>query len=464
MFWDYFIDFYIGLQLSYSMPVTEGVSLLCAVLAVNAVDGRPRTILRSVVHFLLLWAAVILLKSFLYGTAVGHYTMTYIPAVCALVYALIAGDLPFEYRAFNIIYYLIVHVFSTSFSKSCGAVICGFAHIVYEEWMASLSMVIVRTLLFGGYLAVVKAFPMSRAGGIARLHYVFAMFILVAAYVAKIIVDNIKDFTNGIINPTETEYAPFVFFLGFLLYVLTAISYFSCRYQTMRQARSKLLEEEIGDIRDRFERSDRGVTRKEMDEIRKIRHDMKNQMAYIKLMLDQRKYEEMSRYFDSLSDSVRPSLGRADCDNRVVGGVLDIETGKLPDGVRLEHRLAVSGKIAIEDIDLMSLLVNLLDNAVEACARDNVKGEISLDMRETEGYLFITVKNPIADEKSASRVFEGGTSKSDEVAHGYGTGIVAAIADRYDGMVKYTVRDGYFIADVMLTLRKDGGCDGYLRV
>ena len=453
MFIDYFVNFYVRLQLSYSMPVTEGVFILCALVLTNRFECRPRYFLRIFVHLLLFWTALILIKSV--ANYFGLGLMTYIPAVAALLYALLFGNRPFGYRMFDIVYYLVVHVFSTSFAKSCGALICTAAGAAYTEWMASLSLTVGRIVLFVGFTALAKLLSMEKAGRIAGYYYVFAAFILVVAYVAQLIVDNIKDFTNGLINPTETEYAPCVFFVGLLLYILAALSYYSCWYQTSRRRAGETLEEEMGYIKEKFEaeRDMRDLSRDNLEEMRKIRHDIKNQFAYMRIILEQNKYDELREYFDNLSDRVAVPLSFSDCENRVVRDVLNLEMGKLPKGVTIDYKVAVGAELAVGDIDLTALLINLLDNAIEACERDRVTGAIELRMRETDGYLFVSVYNPVSDEAKARKVFAGKTSKSG-ADHGYGTKIVAAVVEKYRGVINYTVEKGRFGAEAMLALNK----------
>ena len=47
------------------------------------------------------------------------------------------------------------------------------------------------------------------------------------------------------------------------------------------------------------------------------------------------------------------------------------------------------------------------------------------------------------------------TTKKDEQMHGYGTRIVARLAEKYNGCADYSLADGQFVAQVMLDMTED---------
>ena len=84
------------------------------------------------------------------------------------------------------------------------------------------------------------------------------------------------------------------------------------------------------------------------------------------------------------------------------------------------------------DGDLTSLLMNLMENALEANARLPEEGErwLLLRMERTDGGLCITCVN-------AAPAPDGpGTSKADKAAHGFGLPLLRRLAAEYGGEVK----------------------------
>lgn len=108
--------------------------------------------------------------------------------------------------------------------------------------------------------------------------------------------------------------------------------------------------------------------------------------------------------------------------------------------------------------DLCSLISNLLDNGIEACAEIGPEeGEKTLrfQIRQSGNYLFLRTENPVAPGKiSPERRLTLQTTKADGSLHGYGTKIIQSIAEKYNGAAKFSQTENIFQVDVMLLLRE----------
>ena len=78
-----------------------------------------------------------------------------------------------------------------------------------------------------------------------------------------------------------------------------------------------------------------------------------------------------------------------------------------------------------------------------------------------DGYLYITVTNPVSGAESKRELLSARTTKKDPLLHGYGTRIADEIVRRYNGAINRGVADGRYTADVMLDAagceKKEGG-------
>ena len=109
-----------------------------------------------------------------------------------------------------------------------------------------------------------------------------------------------------------------------------------------------------------------------------------------------------------------------------------------------------------DSADIYSLLGNLLDNAIEALRRVKEKERrvLSVFVRRESGVVHIRTENYCAEAPE----FADGmpvTKKTDRSSHGFGTKSMRMTAEQYGGVVQFTERDGFFIADVLLPL-----CEG----
>lgn len=106
----------------------------------------------------------------------------------------------------------------------------------------------------------------------------------------------------------------------------------------------------------------------------------------------------------------------------------------------------------IKSADLCAILGNLLDNAIEACAKveDEEKRHIRLLIRRIQQMLVIKVENTY----SYKPVVKDGnfqTSKTDGGLHGWGIKSAKTAAEKYDGMIQTNCDDMLFSTVVTLS-------------
>lgn len=186
-------------------------------------------------------------------------------------------------------------------------------------------------------------------------------------------------------------------------------------------------------------------------ELREIRHDMKNQHAYMDAMIKEKKYDELEEYFKEFSGTfAKPLYARVDCGNRTVDSILNLELAKARDaGLDLDVKATIPPELPFNESGLLSLFTNVIDNSIEACVRDGNKGavvEVNIDIKGD--YLYFCVSNPTKKKD----MNEEGTSKGDKKLHGYGMKIIKKIVNKYNGYYRCDISDGVFYSDVILDM------------
>ena len=154
------------------------------------------------------------------------------------------------------------------------------------------------------------------------------------------------------------------------------------------------------------------LSQKQLDDLKQLRHDIKNQYAYMRILLAQRRYDELEEYFQRQDGELALRAAPLSCGNRCVDIVLNMERQKAEAaGVTLTTKLVVPPVLPFPDDDLCSLLSNLIDNAIEECVRlgayfPKVREEgVTLSINPgnpSSDYLYIEVKNP-TDRKNLAR-------------------------------------------------------------
>lgn len=200
------------------------------------------------------------------------------------------------------------------------------------------------------------------------------------------------------------------------------------------------------------------VSEHNLNELRKIRHDLDNQYLYMQVLLRNRDYDGLNDYFTELLGSFAvPLVSYLDCGNRVLNAILNMENAKAQEmGVSLDPVVAVPERLPFREVDLCNLLSNVLDNAMEACVAEKPeKPVVSLTLRLEGEYLYGKVVNPTKKTK-AFLEHPVSTTKEDQLLHGKGTSIIQGIVRRYNGHLSRKIEDGSFIVELLLDMGADG--------
>lgn len=193
------------------------------------------------------------------------------------------------------------------------------------------------------------------------------------------------------------------------------------------------------------------------DEVRKFRHDFKDTLETLKLLIDENTPESINKAQDILK-SLNKNINNAKLPiytnnvviNSVVGAKVD-EAEK--NNITVHTSLDLPKDLPFESIDLNCVFLNLLNNAIEACKKshDISNKEITLKAAIKAGYLIIKTENLFIeiekDEKGCLK-----TTKEDNENHGIGLSLISSIAEKYDGSFETKTENNLFTAIVNLKL------------
>ena len=139
-------------------------------------------------------------------------------------------------------------------------------------------------------------------------------------------------------------------------------------------------------------------------------------------------------------------------------GILIVDSiinSKLTDAENQNIEVAASVKIPsdieVDADDMVVILGNLLDNAIEACERVNSHKYIKVSLKYKKGCLFINVRNSF-DNVIEQINGEYITRKNNKALHGIGLKSVKATIDKYNGGIKFLTDKDEFNVHVMLYL------------
>ena len=181
------------------------------------------------------------------------------------------------------------------------------------------------------------------------------------------------------------------------------------------------------------------------ENIRRIKHDMKNHLMVIASYLSGGDYNSAKAYTSEILDKLNAVHSYIETGNSLLNHILNEKLN-----IAREKGISVKAEIEnlsfkkMESLDFSALLSNILDNAIEACENENFP-EIDVVISQRRGYETILVKNKICKSVLKTNP-ELLTTKTDGECHGFGIAQIKAITEKYGGMCDFYEEDGYFCA------------------
>lgn len=180
----------------------------------------------------------------------------------------------------------------------------------------------------------------------------------------------------------------------------------------------------------------------------KAEHDMEHLLKTLQaLECDE---NDSLPHIDELLYAQADSLFVSYCPNKIVDALLYHKSLLMKEQkIGFSIVAAVPAQIDLDPYAVISVLMNLIDNAIEAvCRLEHEKRTIDIHIRLQTNMLVCQIKNPIA---GSERLIHGISTKKDQKRYGLGLLIIERTCHEHDGLFSHTVKDGY--CTCMATLR-----------
>lgn len=225
--------------------------------------------------------------------------------------------------------------------------------------------------------------------------------------------------------------------------IMTAAALVTALAEAVRREAARRMEARLLVQRGELAQSSYEVMRRQHEQVMMLRHDM---MKHFQVLRQTTTDENTAAYLEELigeNEKIRPVVQSGN-------EMLDvIPNGKLSAaadaGIAVElARTTAPDKLPLTDAELCSLVMNLLDNALEAAAAPGVKQRyIKLDMNVRKGYFVFTCENGATP---------GWISKEAAPERGLGLKVVQQIVERYGNLSDTEYGEDYYRVTVLLPL------------
>ncbi|MCL2031593.1 MAG: GHKL domain-containing protein [Oscillospiraceae bacterium] len=191
---------------------------------------------------------------------------------------------------------------------------------------------------------------------------------------------------------------------------------------------------------------------KHFTEIARVKHDTRHHLFAIRTLLDNREHERLAHYLSDIQGGFEEIEEPVACGNRVIQAILGQAVRRAREmGFSIEFEILPLPPLSIPDADLVSLFTNLLDNALESCAKiqSSENRWIKVRLKCRAPYLILSVSNA----RQGTVSMDGNayiSAKDNALLHGHGIAIVKKTAEKHGGFASFEHTESAFAAEAAL--------------
>ena len=187
------------------------------------------------------------------------------------------------------------------------------------------------------------------------------------------------------------------------------------------------------------------------ESLKAFRHDTKIHFTMLRNLASKIEANEIIKYLSNLTEDMQKSEIQCDTGNLALDSVVNHKFRNIgKTDIQVEMDILMPQTIGIEMADIVTILGNLLDNAIDAVEKLENKW-ISVTIKLVKGNLYILVKNPYNGEIKFKDGDDGELiSLKHEDEHGYGLKNIRRAVDKYNGELNISTSNNVFTISMLL--------------
>ena len=180
-------------------------------------------------------------------------------------------------------------------------------------------------------------------------------------------------------------------------------------------------------------------------------HDYRKQLGTIRELVRNDDRDTAIGFIDELTESISVEISEVNVGHPVINAVLN-QTYRVAKGKNIAISLSVGDlhDVTMESEDIVVMLGNLLENAINECEKITVTGQNAVItirfVKKNDGFM-LTVRNPV---RSQVRIKENKVQSEMKEGHGIGLSNVENVVHKYGGDFAISCDDKDFVAVVMI--------------
>ena len=323
----------------------------------------------------------------------------------------------------RIIYVIYMYLFM-AVAEIITAAMTGYVYFsVFSQgdYRDSFGVIAVRIVIYGETLLLENIKLTKNGRNIGWIFWLASIMIPVSTLILEVIIANQTNLTKvEAVGSVSLLFA--VNIIAFYLYDSLAENYIKKSKLALLQKENELYSRQCE------------IMQSSTEDLQAFRHDMSNQLIILNHLLEEGKDEEARRQLDQLSRFIKGKVIYSTSGNIIIDGLVNYKLQSVAsENIKVETEIVVPKQLNIDIADFVTLLGNLLDNALEALKKvDREQRILTIKIMFSQERLIGRITNTYCGEiyLKDDKIL---TSKKEKQKHGYGLSNVEKIIKKYNG-------------------------------
>lgn len=172
-------------------------------------------------------------------------------------------------------------------------------------------------------------------------------------------------------------------------------------------------------------------------QIKAVKHDMKNHLRTISMLSNDGNHTELQEYINSTTNLIQQTELLITSGNPYIDALLGMKLSEMKEkAIHCKPKLSIPQSLPLPFSDTVTILGNILDNAIKSCVEYGDLSEITFSITYQQNTLLIHMENPCVSK----------------IIKPYDTGMqnVVNAAKKYSGTVQTQLQNEVYITDIVL--------------
>lgn len=237
-----------------------------------------------------------------------------------------------------------------------------------------------------------------------------------------------------------------------LLTVIVVLIIFSVSFFFVRKLILNMIDKRIERFQSELIENQMRETQNMYNQVRGWRHDYRNHIQNMKILLEEKNYAKLDSYLNELAEDLNTVDTVIKTGNVMADAVLNSKlTTAQKANIKITVKASVPNGMVMSDVELCAVMGNILDNALEACMKlPEEERFMRIYIGMIKNQFYISVQNSAGAVRKENGKYV--TTKAGD-AHGYGIFRIDRLAGKYGGYINRQNEEGIFATEIMLPLK-----------